>query len=60
VQACIDFAREKRYETITLWTNSILTAAREIYRKAGFTLVGREAHESFGQKLVGETWDLTL
>lgn len=60
VQACIDFAREKRYESITLWTNSILTAAREIYRKAGFTLVSSEPHESFGHKLVGETWDLKL
>lgn len=60
VQACIDFARAKRYRTITLWTNSILTAAREIYRKAGFQLVSSEPHDSFGQKLIGETWDLKL
>lgn len=60
VQACIDFARAKRYETITLWTNSILTAAREIYRKAGFELVASEPHDSFGHKLIGETWDLKL
>jgi DNA-binding MarR family transcriptional regulator/GNAT superfamily N-acetyltransferase len=60
VQACIDFAREKGYRKITLWTNSVLTAARAIYVKAGFQLVKSETHHSFGQTLVGETWDLKL
>lgn len=60
VQACIDFARARGYKTITLWTNSILLAAREIYRKAGFELVASEPHDSFGHQLVGETWDLRL
>ncbi len=60
VQACIDFARAKGYRKITLWTNSILLAARGIYEKAGFKLVHSEPHESFGQKLIGETWDLKL
>lgn len=60
VQACIDFAREKGYRKITLWTNSVLTAARAIYVKAGFRLVKSETHHSFGQTLVGETWDLKL
>lgn len=60
VQACIDFARARGYKTLTLWTNCILLAAREIYRKAGFTLVSSEPHDSFGHTLVGETWDLKL
>lgn len=60
VRACIDFARAKGYRKITLWTNSILVAARAIYEKAGFKLVHSEPHESFGQKLIGETWDLKL
>lgn len=60
VQACIDFAREKNYRKITLWTNSILTAARGIYEKTGFKLVHSERHDSFGQTLIGETWDLKL
>jgi DNA-binding MarR family transcriptional regulator/GNAT superfamily N-acetyltransferase len=60
VQACIDFARAKGYRKITLWTNSILTAARGIYEKTGFRLVHSEPHDSFGQKLIGETWDLKL
>jgi DNA-binding MarR family transcriptional regulator/GNAT superfamily N-acetyltransferase len=60
VQACIDFARAKNYRKITLWTNSILTAARGIYEKTGFKLVHSEPHDSFGQTLIGETWDLKL
>ncbi|MFN3399328.1 MAG: GNAT family N-acetyltransferase [Ferrovibrio sp.] len=60
VNACIEFARSKNYRKITLWTNSILLAARGIYEKAGFKLVKSEPHESFGQTLTGETWDLKL
>ena len=60
VDECILFAREKGYRKITLWTNSILLAARHIYRKAGFRLVHKERHHSFGHALVGETWNLTL
>ncbi len=60
VQACIDFAREKNYRKITLWTNSILLAARGIYEKTGFKLVSSEPHDSFGQTLIGETWELKL
>jgi DNA-binding MarR family transcriptional regulator/ribosomal protein S18 acetylase RimI-like enzyme len=60
VEECVRFARQAGYRKITLWTQSILDAARAIYRKAGFHLVKRERHRSFGQKLVGETWELTL
>ena len=60
VDECVGFARENGYRKITLWTNSVLVAARHIYKKAGFRLVHKERHHSFGQALVGETWDLTL
>jgi DNA-binding MarR family transcriptional regulator/GNAT superfamily N-acetyltransferase len=60
VDACIDFAREKGYSTLTLWTNDVLVPARRIYQAAGFTWVRAEAHRSFGKDLVGETWELTL
>lgn len=60
VDECIHFARRTGYQKITLWTNSILTAARTIYVKAGFQLVLAEPHHSFGHDLVGETWELVL
>jgi DNA-binding MarR family transcriptional regulator/GNAT superfamily N-acetyltransferase len=60
VDACIHFARAKEYRTLTLWTNDVLLPARRIYQAAGFTCVAREPHHSFGQDLIGETWELAL
>jgi DNA-binding MarR family transcriptional regulator len=60
VEECVRFARQAGYRKITLWTHSVLTAARHIYRQAGFRLVSTEPHDSFGKTLVGETWELEL
>jgi DNA-binding MarR family transcriptional regulator/GNAT superfamily N-acetyltransferase len=61
VDECVRFARQAGYKKIILWTQSELHAARRIYESAGFKLVGKEKHQSWGRKdLVAETWELKL
>jgi DNA-binding MarR family transcriptional regulator/N-acetylglutamate synthase-like GNAT family acetyltransferase len=60
VEECLRFAREAQYRKVTLWTQSILTAARAIYQAAGFRRVREEPHHSFGHDLVGEYWERKL
>jgi GNAT superfamily N-acetyltransferase len=60
VEECTTFARGAGYHTISLWTNSVLTTARRIYKDAGYRMVKAEVHNSFGHDLVAETWELEL
>lgn len=60
VEECLAFARTAGYRKVTLWTQSILSAARKLYEGHGFRKVGSEPHESFGAKLIAETWELDL
>ena len=60
VEECIRFSRQAGYQKITLWTNSVLLAARHIYVKAGFQLAHSEPHHSFGHDLISETWEMEV
>lgn len=60
VAECERFARAAGYRRITLWTHSILTAARHIYATAGYRLIASEPFVGFGQSLTSETWELEL
>jgi hypothetical protein len=60
VEECVNFARSVGYRKITLWTQSILTAARHVYQKTGFRLVDEKANFQFGKDLLSQTWELDL
>ncbi|MGA0605839.1 bifunctional helix-turn-helix transcriptional regulator/GNAT family N-acetyltransferase [Phenylobacterium sp. VNQ135] len=61
VDECIAFARQAGYRRMTLWTQSILTAARAIYASVGFELKDSWPNRDFGGfGLTSERWDLDL
>jgi DNA-binding MarR family transcriptional regulator/GNAT superfamily N-acetyltransferase len=60
VEECVNFASSVGYKRITLWTQSILVAARHIYQQAGFRLAEERANRQFGQDLLSQTWELDL
>src|SRR5208282_933748 len=60
VEEVLRFARQAGYSGITLWTNDILTDARQIYQRAGFTLDNEHRHHSFGKDLTGQNWSRRL
>jgi DNA-binding MarR family transcriptional regulator/predicted GNAT family acetyltransferase len=60
VDECVSFARAAGYKKITLWTHSVLKAARHIYQKAGFWLTRSEERVSWSKPVVSEHWDLEL
>lgn len=60
VRACIEFARQRGYQSIVLWTQSVLTTARAIYESEGFVLESTQTNAKWGPVLTGETWALPL
>jgi GNAT superfamily N-acetyltransferase len=60
VQEVIRHAKQRGYETLTLWTNDVLHAARRIYEREGFTLQHEAPNPAFGHDLVEQIWSLNL
>jgi GNAT superfamily N-acetyltransferase len=60
VDVCTRFARAAGYRRVTLWTQSVLDAARAIYARAGYVKVSEAPNTSFGTGLSAETWELQL
>jgi DNA-binding MarR family transcriptional regulator/GNAT superfamily N-acetyltransferase len=60
VDESLRFAREAHYRKVTLWTHTVLSAARRIYEAADFKLTHQWKHDDFGKELDAETWELEL
>jgi DNA-binding MarR family transcriptional regulator/GNAT superfamily N-acetyltransferase len=60
VAECVAFARAAGYREMVLWTHAVLTAARAIYAKEGFSLEKTWTHDDFGAPEVSETWRLVF
>lgn len=60
VAACTEFARSAGYRRITLWTHSVLAAARHLYAAEGYRLAASAPLQAFGVSLTEETWVLDL
>ncbi len=56
----IQFAKEKNYKSIFLWTVSSLLAAGFLYRSFGFKKTIEESHELWGKLVTEERYDLVL
>ncbi|MEP7131020.1 MAG: bifunctional helix-turn-helix transcriptional regulator/GNAT family N-acetyltransferase [Sphingomicrobium sp.] len=60
IATCIERAKAIGYAQLHLWTNSVLTSARSLYERFGFTVGDETPHHSFGHQLIGQNWSLTL
>lgn len=61
VEECVRFARQAGYKKMMLWTQSELGAARHLYQQAGFRVVAKQRHKSWGREdMVAETWEMKL
>ena len=58
--AALDFVRQKRFETVFLWTFDGLAAARRLYEQAGFELVQAQLGTSWGAPVVEQRFELSL
>ncbi|MCC5938618.1 MAG: GNAT family N-acetyltransferase [Lunatimonas sp.] len=59
-RTCMDSARQYGYESVYLWTTSLLVQAGAMYRKEGFELVEEQCSSSFGVPMVEQKYELKL
>ncbi|WQF84067.1 Putative GNAT domain, acyl-CoA N-acyltransferase [Colletotrichum destructivum] len=60
IKLCIDMAREIGYERIALSTDKLMATARRLYTSFGFELKATKEHEDWGERQVGEIWEMRL
>lgn len=60
LKEAVSFARENEFESVTLWTVSVLTVAARLYRAAGFQRVESRPRRLWGCDVVEEKYELNL
>jgi GNAT superfamily N-acetyltransferase len=60
VDTCIAFATTAGYRRMRLWTTDLLTSARALYEKRGFSEAGRAPHDGFGVPVIGLDYERDL
>lgn len=60
LEVCTQFAREKGYHTMKLWTHKSHIAACALYKRNGWRVVDERPVHHFGQSLIEQTMALPL
>ncbi|MDK9705723.1 MAG: GNAT family N-acetyltransferase [Desulforhopalus sp.] len=60
INALLEKAQEIGYRKLSLWTTNNQIEARELYRKAGFSLVSESPNTTFAKGSVDEKWEKAL
>ena len=60
IEAGIQFAKEKRYKRMILWTVDKLTKAIDVYIKNGFKIIEEKKHNLWGKVLNEQCYELEL
>jgi GNAT superfamily N-acetyltransferase len=56
----LSFCRDRRFNTVNLWTIGELTTAAYLYRQAGFRIVEENTREFWGALRTEQKYELTL
>ena len=60
INAVLNKAQTIGYKTLSLWTTNNQIAARELYKKIGFTMVSAKPNTTFAKGLYDEKWRLKI
>ena len=60
VAQAVNFARDRGYRRMRLWTHEEQVSARRVYAAAGFAIVETIPEHNFGKEMVGEIWEMVV
>jgi N-acetylglutamate synthase-like GNAT family acetyltransferase len=60
IQEALNFCKDRKYNSVFLWTTSELTAAAHLYTEAGFKKKEVKSHNVWGKFLAEEKYELKI